>query len=553
MIKKTLVLSLVLLTMSIWTTSSFCQEIKPTSEELLQYGELRCLLDYQRGFSKSQSISNEISTKTTLVVSNNLAATCYLGLPEREELENQMVNFRQYVCDLHSKGIIVISHLATTRFRGDSEKRNLFFDFYDNRWDQYEDFFGPRPVDPVEWARLDSRGKPCLYNVNDSFYGRVPENAVCFNHPAVKQYVHGSIKLQLELGCDGIFIDDSPIFCYCPICNSKFRTYLKNEYSPRELIHIFGVNDVSEVDPGKFMEERLLSTENPLVTEWKRFRVLDYTEHLKTLRAYGESLRPGFIMSDNACLWEGDPYRAFNYAVGPIEEWAKGMSFIFIEAQFDAYSHGGQDLKVTNSPVLKYTAGASHGIPTVYLGYLGDPSSETHNPLAGLSPLVKLCIAECNANQASYNYIPVWSGYREDVRDKAAEEIIKGVSEYNSFLAKNEDLFLGSKPYTNVALLISGEQAYGGYKTYAMAVSRMLLDEQIPHVMIVDDDVKLEILEKYDLVILPDVPMMSDEKINIIEKYVESDGSLLSLGASSKYDEFGRMRKKLGLSRLFEG
>ena len=553
MIKKTLVLSMVLVCMSIWTTNSFCQDIKQTSKEVLQYGKLRCLLDYYQPFNKSQSISNEISTKTTLVISNNLAAMCYLGLPEKQELDNQMVNLRQYVRDLHDKGVLVISHLATTRFRGDPEKRSLFFDFYDFRWDQYENYFGPKPIDPVEWARLDSRGKPCSYNVNDRSYGRVPESAVCFNHPAVKQYVHGSIKLQLEFGIDGIFLDDSPIFCYCSICNDKFRTHLKNNYCPDELIQVFGVSDVSEVDPGKFMEERLLSTENPLVTEWKRFRVLDYTEHLKAIKAYGESLKPGFILTDNACLWEGDPYRAFNYAVGPIEEWAKGMSFIFIEAQFDAYSHGGQNLKVTNSPVLKYTAGASHGIPAVYLGYLGDPTSKTNNPLVGLSPLVKLCIAECNANQASYNYIPTWDGYGEDVRDKTMEEIMKGVSEYNNFLAKNEDLFLGSKPYTNVALLISTEQTYAGHETYAMAVSRMLLDEQIPHVMLVDDDVKPEILEKYDLVILPDVPMMSEKKINIFEKYVENGGGLLSLGASSKYDEFGRMRKKLGLSRLFEG
>ena len=554
MIKKTLGLSLVLLIMSIWTTNSFCQEIKPTSEEVLQYGKLRSLLDYQRGLSKSKSISNEISTNTTLVMSNNTAALSYLGLPEREELESQMVSFKQYVRDLHDKEIKVISHLATTRFRGDPEKRSLFFDFYDHRWTQYEDYFGSKPIDPVEWARLDSRGKACTYIANDRFHGRVPESAVCFNHPAVKQYIHGSIKLQLELGCDGILIDDSPIFCYCSICNTKFRTHLKNTYNPDKLIKIFGVNNVSEVDPASFMEERLLNTENPLVTEWKRFRALNYTEHLKELKAYGESLKPGFILSDNACLWEGDPYRVFDYAVGPIEEWAKGMSFIFIEPQYDAYSHGGQDLKVTNSPVLKYGVAASHGIPTTYYGYLGDPTSGIYKPLSSFLPLVKLSIAECNANQASFIYNPVCDGNREESeRAKAAEEITRGVSEYNNFLAKNEDLFLGSKPYTNVALLISTEQTYAGYKSYAMAVSRMLLDEQIPHVMLVDDDVKPEVLEKYDLIILPDVPMMSDEKIHIIEKYVENGGGLLSLGASSKYDEFGRMRKKLGLSRLFEG
>ena len=551
MIKKTLVFSLVLSSMFLWTAKSFCQEIKPTSEEVLQYGKLRYLSDYSQDWSKPSNISMEMLTKTTLVHTSN-RLSLYDSLYESKMLGSQMVSFSQYIRDLHSKGILVISYLATTRIHGDPEKRTLLFDFYDNRWDKYKDYFGPRPVDPVQWARLDSRGKPCVYY--KALQGGRLESAVCYNHPAVDQFVHGMIKLKLELGFDGIFIDDSPIFCYCPICNDKFRTYLKNKYSAQELIKIFGVHNVSDIDPRKFMEERLLNTENPLVTEWKRFRTLDYTEHLKELKAYGDSLKPGFILTDNACLWEGDLYRVFDYAVGPIEEWAKSLSYTFIEAQWNANPHGGQDFKVTNSPVLKYSVGASHGIPTAYLGYLGDQTSGIYKPLSSFSPLVKLSIAECNANQSSYIYEPVWEGYRgESEKLKVEKKIVQGVSEYNSFLAKNEDLFLGSKPYTNVALLISGEQAYAGYKTYAMAVSRMLLDEQVPHVMIMDDDVKPDILEKYDLVILPEVPMISDKKIDIFETYVKDGGGLLVMGASSKYDEFGRFRKKLGLHRLLEG
>ena len=553
MIKKTLVLSLVLSSMFLWTTNSFCQEIKPSSKEVLQYGKLRYLMDYRRDWSKPANTSTEESTSTTLVHIISPVSGSYDGLPERKTLEKKIAHFSQYAHDLHSKGILVISYLATTRINGYPEKRDRFFDFYDNRWDQYKEYFGPRPVDPVEWARLDSRGKACIYYPVDFADGMV-QNAVCYNHPAVDQYVQGAIKLQVEMGSDGIIIEDSPLFCFCSLCNANFRTYLKNKYSADELIQIFEVNDISEVDPGNFMEERLFNTDNPLVVEWKRFRALDYTEHLKELRAYGDSLKPGFILVDNACLWEGDPYRAYNYAVGPIEEWAKvGNSPVFIEAQFDAYSYGGQDLKITNSPVLKYAAGASRGLPPVYLSYLGDPTSETHNPMSALIPLLKLSIAESNANQASYVTLPVWEGYSiKSEKAKAAEEIIRGASEYNSFLAKNEDLFIGSKPYTNVALLISVEQAYAGYKTYAMAVSRMLLDEHIPHVMLVDDDVKPEVLEKYDLVILPEIPMMSDKKLSIIERYVKEGGGLLVMGPSAKYDEIGRLRKKLGISRLFK-
>ena len=209
----------------------------------MQYGKLRYSGEVRRDWSKPQSISREVQTNTTLVhTSSTISSEAYRGLPDRKKMEKDAKHYKQYVRDLHSKGILVISYMTTTRFHGVPEKRDLFFDFYDHRWDQqYKDIFGPKPVDPVEWARLDSRGKACIYYPVDFADGMV-QNAVCYNHPAVDQYVQGAIKLQVEMGSDGIFIDDSPIFCFCPFCNAKFRTYLKNKYSTDELIQIFEKN-----------------------------------------------------------------------------------------------------------------------------------------------------------------------------------------------------------------------------------------------------------------------------------------------------------------------
>ena len=40
---------------------------------------------------------------------------------------------------------------------------------------------------------------------------------------------------------------------------------------------------------------------------------------------------------------------------------------------------------------------------------------------------------------------------------------------------------LGAESYANVAVLCSLQQAYGKQMSYPMAISRMLSDEQIPH------------------------------------------------------------------------
>ncbi|MCD6317830.1 hypothetical protein J7M02_02030 [Candidatus Aerophobetes bacterium] len=522
---------------------------------VLGYGKLRYLAGYTNDPFATKNwplVMPEkniiLKSKSTLFHSSEKVGYTWKGLPPREEfnkIKAEMWNSGA-ISQLRKHGIILIYYIASTRIRGDERKRTEFYDFYDHRWEEYEDYFGPKPsVDPTEWARVTSTGEPAIYTTECT----PREHGICINKPFVRNYVKGAIRIAVDLGAQGVFFDDSPIFCYCKYCDAKFREHLRRKFSLKNLKEIFGINDINEVVSSKFVRERLTKLENPLFVEWRRFRAINYVEYLAEMREYGQSLISNFVLTDNACLWEGEPYRQYDFAVGPIEEWIKVLDLMFIEAKQYGNPKGNKSFKETNSPVLKYCHGASRGKAVSYLTNMG-----TLEYPPAYTPLVKIGIAECHANKASFIYIPRWSGWKKEKVDKHNQYLMAGVEEYNEFLASHESLFVGAKLYANVALLCSLQQAYGKQMSYPMAISRMLTDEQIPHLMLVDGDLENgEKLQQFDALILPEVPMMSNQQIKTVEKFVEDGGGIIIFGPTAIMDEYGRLRsKELGFHRLLK-
>ncbi len=481
----------------------------------------------------------------------------YAGLPSRPICEKTKAAFKNSgaIEWAHEHGIAVVGYIGGARFGGDEAKRTLFFEFYDKYWQEYEDYFGPKPAeDPAQWTRLLSSGQRAVHTNPTNL---VTQYDCCINNPHMRAYVKGCIRMDIEMGIDGIFFDYSPQFCYCPRCVERFREHLRTSFSPGELKEIFGIEDPSQVDPVRFARERHLRLENPLYVEWRRFRPQNYLEWLKDMRDYGKSLKDDFFLAANACLWEGNPYRQFEFAVGPLEEWIKETDYIFIEGMFETSPYGNKNLKITNSPMLKYAVAASRGKSVAFDCYM--TWSKTPEMMI---PLTKLAVAECQANRTSF--IHNWSPHQnlpwgEDGKyiyadlTKQNEAMIEALEEYNGFLAANEELFVGSEPYASVGVLCSLQQAYGKRKTSFMAISRMLSDEQIPHVALIDEDLSEERLAAFAAVVLPEVPMMSEKQVEAISRFVQKGGGLVIFGETAAYDQFGRRRKEFyGFHKLLE-
>jgi len=145
----------------------------------------------------------------------------YNRLPERAEFERQMESFQQGADALRAAGVHPITYIAPDMWYGDEAKRTLIFDFHDQRWGDYEDFLGPKPADPLAWAQRKADGTPIPYVYRDlKGYYR------CTNQPACRQYVQGVIKMHVQYGSHGAFLDGPCNHgCYCVECERQFRLH----------------------------------------------------------------------------------------------------------------------------------------------------------------------------------------------------------------------------------------------------------------------------------------------------------------------------------------
>ena len=82
-------------------------------------------------------------------------------------------------------------------------------------------------------------------------------------------------------------------------------------------------------------------------------------------------------------------------------------------------------------------------------------------------------------------------------------------------------------------------------------VEMIMMENHIPHDFILDDQLTIERLKKYKLVLLPNVRCMSDAEIEVFKTYVRNGGNLVGTYATSLYDVEGKERKDYGLNELF--
>lgn len=81
-------------------------------------------------------------------------------------------------------------------------------------------------------------------------------------------------------------------------------------------------------------------------------------------------------------------------------------------------------------------------------------------------------------------------------------------------------------------------------------MEQVLTEAHIPYDFIADDQLSAQRLEKYALVILPNVRCLSDQEIETLKSYVRAGGNLLATFATSLCDASGEERSDLGMAEL---
>lgn len=133
-------------------------------------------------------------------------------------------------------------------------------------------------------------------------------------------------------------------------------------------------------------------------------------------------------------------------------------------------------------------------------------------------------------------------------------------TEIYQFVKANEEFLLQHVPVANVGIYYSNPtrifyrnktEEGDRFGTEIRGVETVLMENHIPHDFILDDQVSKERLQKYKIVILPNIRCMSDKEMDILKGYVRDGGNLIATYATSLYDAEGKERADYGLSELF--
>lgn len=125
--------------------------------------------------------------------------------------------------------------------------------------------------------------------------------------------------------------------------------------------------------------------------------------------------------------------------------------------------------------------------------------------------------------------------------------------------AKAEAYLKNIAPIARVGLVYSEntERNYGGKSwqknigDHENGMYHLLVEDSMPFEMVNDRLLDEQHLQRYKLLILPNVAALSDEQCSQLRKFVERGGSLIATFETSLFDDQGKQRQDFGLSDVF--
>jgi len=199
--------------------------------------------------------------------------------------------------------------------------------------------------------------------------------------------------------------------------------------------------------------------------------------------------------------------------------------FIYSEMQeyLDSAPRNKDGIKITNSPALKYLTAVAHGKPVIIYATEITPPIFPDPTEKCLSAMAQINIAEAVANHCIF-------------REK--RETPQGATDIYKFLADNRQYLIGAKLYSNVGILASLNQYLADEQSFAFTTSRVLTDNGINHTFLVEADLIPSRLDQFDVIILPYLPLMSEESQNALIDFAKEGGNLFILGQTGIKNQY---------------
>ncbi len=472
--------------------------------------------------------------------SNKFTVTFAPGSPEFERADRQTFEqiteqSKQIIREFHERGYIVLRYMTssvhgtspTSTSNPEDHQLDLFHFYHNDRWSEYEDFLGPKPPsdqDPSTWLMRRPDGTFPYYRYAP--YGQETSGRFeawgCPNNPHFRNLMGAKLRAQAATGINGVYLDWTQIAgetCYCEHCVKGFRNHLRENLPESSAQFKYQVSDFGIVRPPHTHEE-------PFWMEWVEYRAHTLANFHKYLRAEARTVSPYFMISGN--VYGGFGYGPIAYdAAGHMELFGRegGHDFLYSEIQeyLDTAPHLPEEgVRITNSPALKYLAAVSKGKPVVIYAteitepIFPDPSEQALNAMALIN------IAESMANQAIFRekrLTPEWA-----------------TAIYN-FMAENHRSLVGARLHGSVAVVASIHQYLADQQSYAFSTSRVLSDEGVHHVFLVEDDLLNVDLTSYRVIILPQLQLLGEQHQRKLADFVSRGGKLIQIGSNGTHDQ----------------
>ena len=101
------------------------------------------------------------------------------------------------------------------------------------------------------------------------------------------------------------------------------------------------------------------------------------------------------------------------------------------------------------------------------------------------------------------------------------------------------------------ATFYGGEHAQSKVEDHTLGFYQALIEARIPFEMVHDHLLDPAHIDRFKVLILPNIAALSDEQCNQIRQYLQRGGSIVATFETSLYDQWGVRRKTFGLSDVF--
>ncbi len=421
-----------------------------------------------------------------------------------------------------SIGVTTLPYICAVKYVGDHERRTGVWALYDH-WEDYAEVFhlGPRPAqDPWEWRQRDGGWSYTHAGTGEEFTAWLGSSA----DPDYVRFKAGCVRTIAESGCNGLFIDNPFERGRRPAQQESFRRWLAAKYPPDEIERMFGTRDLEQLEMGS--GESWPST--PLDVESWLWQWEMQAGFFAAMKAAGEEVwgEGNFPISANGTAIDVKPGPN-----GSLETWAAGGENIgFAERRttwlgdWQRPVGGGFYQREHADHIPGYIACRGVGEGELYC------MPEWNPTITNTAATYRLAFAEALAYDGVYCDLQ-FTG--RTVGQDPEVEVERHV--WFPWLNEHRDLYAGARSAARVAIVCpSTEFLINPQFEYEWRLwVRTLLDHQVPFDILMGNNLGVETLTRYDLVIVPYVTGMDQATAEAFDMAKDRGVQVLVLGTAA--------------------